>query len=77
MSLTYLTFSFFKLAKNKGPQENMCFLLPFVSADLLVPGPFSVKTKKTSLTSHYRMSSYRVYLLNASLDVFSSSIVLA
>lgn len=54
----------------------MCFLLPFVAADLPVPGPFSVKTKKTSLPSHYRMSSYGLYLLNASLDVFSSSVVL-
>lgn len=60
----------FKWAENKEPRENMCFLLPFVTTDLLLPGPFLVKTK-TSLLSHYRMSSYRLYLLNASLDVFS------
>lgn len=70
-SSTCFTFLIFKLAENKEPRENMCFLLPFVTTDLLLPGPFSVKTKKTSLLSHYRMSRYRLYLLNASLDLFS------
>jgi hypothetical protein len=70
-SSTCLTFLFFKLAKNKDPRENICFFLSFVTVDLLLPGPFSVKTKKTSFPSHYRMSPCRLYLLNASLDVFS------
>ena len=72
-SLTCLTYLLFKLAKKKkkGTKRNTRFLLPFVPVDLLLPGPFSVKTKKTLLPSHYRMSPYRLYLLNASLDVLS------
>lgn len=57
--------------KNKESRENICFLHPFVTADPLLPEPFLVKTKETSLPSHYRVSPHGLYLLNVSLDVFS------
>lgn len=56
---------------NKESRENMYFFVAFVTTDLLFPWLFSVETKKTFLPSHYRMSPRRLYLLNASLDVFA------